>query len=98
VNKPRMIRSYGDPMALALKVDAAVRRWQIQYNLVFPGTIVLSVYDARWLDEQSSKRGDYIIKSCVKPGDKFTILGRPAVCEDIDTGTAYMVFEKDGTK
>lgn len=84
--KTRMVISHGNPMDLALKILDKLHG--------FTGTMYLSVSDARWLDEESNRRGDMFPKSTVKAGDTFQLWGRHGVAvtdDDIEPGRAYLL-------
>jgi hypothetical protein len=79
--KTRMVLSHGDAMDLAQKILDAIYRWRLENHRDFPGTIYMSVHDARACDAKSE----------VAVGHRFTLWGIPTVAQDIAPGRAYLV-------
>lgn len=54
------------------------------------GVIYLSVLDARALDEQSGRRGDFAPVSQIEVGSKGTMFGLPFEAVDLPSGVAFI--------
>lgn len=88
--KMRMVLSHGDAMDLALKILKAINRWRAENDhRSFPGTIYMSVPDARACDEMTLSGP--VTDSKVVVGHRFTLWGIPAVATDIHPGRAYLI-------